>query len=610
MLQHITNAHPNLLPSASDDKKKTSGLHKFGFKSTPRSSDKISFDKDAIDQCLEEFVVGTLVPLSLVDKGPFLKFVHALNPSYSLPCAKTLTDKLKKRFKELKDELLRELKEAEFVSITHDSWTSLATVTYETVTVHYISTKDGKWELKSKVWETSTVGASHTAEDIAAYLQSVKTRWCLPEVVATSDNAAVEVKTFTTLGWKRLGCFGHLINLIVKKFLANQRPKNLCTKSRSMVSYFHKSPQANTILKAKQTLLNMPERSLLQDVVTRWNSTHDMLERICQQMPALVAVATDKELKIKIKDLRPFLLTFDEQLYVEEMLKILSTFKKASELMSGDKHPTLPMVLPTLQTLKSVLVSESETEAFANLKKNMLDDLEKRFQERETYEIACMVDPGLKGWICSIMGVDKVKDVLVRIAQTVKTEEGVTRASIHVKKEKSDDTPEPALPMLAEMGESMEMKQEVADDGMERTQRSESEEEAEEVPALKKIKKEISETKPSTSFASFLGDVIFIKEETPKADDQALKDEVDLFLREVIPGKKALEKGFSLKWWEGKVGCYPNIARVARKYLCVPASSVPTERIWSLAGNIVTKKRAALKSENIDMLIFLNYNMA
>ncbi len=64
----------------------------------------------------------------------------------------------------------------------------------------------------------------------------------------------------------------------------------------------------------------------------------------------------------------------------------------------------------------------------------------------------------------------------------------------------------------------------------------------------------------------------------------------------------------TLDWWKGRAEAYPRLAALAKKYLSCPASSVPSERIFSLAGNIVSKKRASLKPENVDMLIFLKKN--
>ena len=42
--------------------------------------------------------------------------------------------------------------------------------------------------------------------------------------------------------------------------------------------------------------------------------------------------------------------------------------------------------------------------------------------------------------------------------------------------------------------------------------------------------------------------------------------------------------------------------------LCIPGSSVPSERVFSKSGQLLNKKRASLKSKNVDMLIFLNKN--
>ena len=63
-----------------------------------------------------------------------------------------------------------------------------------------------------------------------------------------------------------------------------------------------------------------------------------------------------------------------------------------------------------------------------------------------------------------------------------------------------------------------------------------------------------------------------------------------------------------LLWWRKNESRFPHIARLARLFLAVPATSTPSERVFSAAGNIVTKKRSALSPENVDALIFLNKN--
>ncbi|WAQ94879.1 hypothetical protein MAR_007350, partial [Mya arenaria] len=41
---------------------------------------------------------------------------------------------------------------------------------------------------------------------------------------------------------------------------------------------------------------------------------------------------------------------------------------------------------------------------------------------------------------------------------------------------------------------------------------------------------------------------------------------------------------------------------LAKKYLAIPASSVSPERIFSLTGNLISKKRARLRSDLVDMM--------
>ncbi|CAL9695883.1 unnamed protein product [Knipowitschia caucasica] len=61
-----------------------------------------------------------------------------------------------------------------------------------------------------------------------------------------------------------------------------------------------------------------------------------------------------------------------------------------------------------------------------------------------------------------------------------------------------------------------------------------------------------------------------------------------------------------LQWWSSHVGAHEELAQLALQYLAAPASSVPCERLFSVAGHIVNKKRAALLSENVNKLVCLS----
>lgn len=65
-----------------------------------------------------------------------------------------------------------------------------------------------------------------------------------------------------------------------------------------------------------------------------------------------------------------------------------------------------------------------------------------------------------------------------------------------------------------------------------------------------------------------------------------------------------------LRWWKRKLESaqLPFLAPIARKYLCTTATSVPSERVFSIGGNILTKERFNLSDEHVEQLIFLTKN--
>ena len=66
-----------------------------------------------------------------------------------------------------------------------------------------------------------------------------------------------------------------------------------------------------------------------------------------------------------------------------------------------------------------------------------------------------------------------------------------------------------------------------------------------------------------------------------------------------------------LKWWKRKKsdGSLVPLAELAGKFLCIPATSVPSEQLFSCAGNLISEKRSRLCKENVDMLLFLFKNI-
>ena len=63
-----------------------------------------------------------------------------------------------------------------------------------------------------------------------------------------------------------------------------------------------------------------------------------------------------------------------------------------------------------------------------------------------------------------------------------------------------------------------------------------------------------------------------------------------------------------LKWWRERRTRYPNLARLARKYLCVPATSTQSERVFSALGWLLNKRRLCLTGAHVNNQMFLKDN--
>ncbi|CAI6355517.1 unnamed protein product [Macrosiphum euphorbiae] len=92
----------------------------------------------------------------------------------------------------------------------------------------------------------------------------------------------------------------------------------------------------------------------------------------------------------------------------------------------------------------------------------------------------------------------------------------------------------------------------------------------------------------TSGLAAFLGNLSSIHVETNTVQDL---------------NQKELEKYLSLPSSE-----FPTVVKLATKYLCIQGTSVPSERIFSCAGNVITDHRSSLSLDHAEELIFLSMN--
>ena len=59
-----------------------------------------------------------------------------------------------------------------------------------------------------------------------------------------------------------------------------------------------------------------------------------------------------------------------------------------------------------------------------------------------------------------------------------------------------------------------------------------------------------------------------------------------------------------LEWWKTHQTEFPLLANHAKTYLCIPGTSVHSERVFSTAGDIVRSEHSVLSAEQVDQLLF------
>ena len=228
-----------------------------------------------ITDAVMDMIITDLLPFDFVDGAGFQKLVQKLDSRYKIPSktyfAQTL---LPQKFQEKKAEVEEILQETDTVSATADCWTSISKEPYIAISGHFITSS---WDLREVNTGTYYFVQSHTAQNIKDRIQ--ESMGSLNVLAMISDSAANMVAGLRT--WNRLSCFAHDLQLCISHSLDDDCDAILA-KCRRIVTHFNHSNKAahelTSLIRKRDP--QQKKKKLLQEVATRWNSSHFMVERL------------------------------------------------------------------------------------------------------------------------------------------------------------------------------------------------------------------------------------------------------------------------------------------------------------------------------------------
>lgn len=309
-----------------------------------------------------------------------------------------------------------------------------------------------------------------------------------------------------------------------------------------------------------QKQLNLPKCKLIQDVPTRWNSTLAMIRRFQQNKDAIVSTLALLKAELPTASSVHALpnLTSTEWELLSSLEIIFQVFEQITNEISGQKYVTASLVLVYIKMLMDRITKLSKEPASSETIKNVVGILKKEFEQRfKNYEnsntlAACTIlDPRFKK-----LGFINLKNY----------EEGVKKLKANI------------------------------------------------VSAIRKtasVEEAVTDDQQACAVSSNPDDIWYQFDEEAKSLTGSLQPtatatiEVDKYLNEPLIPRKA----DPLKYWSERRYVYPNLFNYVKTVFCVMATSVPSEVIFSKAGNTLTAKRARLSSSKVSKMVFVQANL-
>jgi len=448
-----------------------------------------------------------------------------------------------------KEKVKADLADASAICITTDGWTSKTNTSYITITAHFINSDV---QYRSVCLGCEEFNERHTANNLSSCLRSKVEEWQLENKVAAviSDNAANIVSAIRECNYRHLPCFAHSVNLIVQCGL--KKIAEVQKKIKAIVEHFKRSSYAQEKLISIQKQMDFPQLKLKQDVVTRWNSTYNMMKRFLQIKEALIS--TLALLQIDIDQLTP-----REWIVVEKSVEVLEIFSDVTVEISSENFISISKVLIFISSMKETMfLFKNNTdwpEQVLSMVGVFIEEIDRRFSNYKDNELitqSALLDPRIKH-LALMHLTEREKELILNSFKN-------------------------KVVQITILGTQSTTKDNTT----------------------------VFSTRPSSSLLWKRFDEQYnIQRSIVPNPQTAGIIEYDRYMKEPVISR--IED--PLAWWKEHKTIYPHLFKMVKKRLCICATSVPCERIFSKAGLTISDRRTNLAPSKVAQILFLNHNI-
>ncbi|GFR96230.1 zinc finger BED domain-containing protein 4 [Elysia marginata] len=514
----------------------------------PRGSSSYTKVRQNLYKALMSMLAKDMIHPSLVTGRGFREFLAACDVRMEVPSKKSI-------YKTLMPELLEEtklrtkleVKTVSSMSMSVESWLYKGSQSFVTISIHFI--KDN-WCMSNFVLDTFDCTDERTETNMATNLKRLSDEYGVTErIMALVSDAPDETLSSASLvnGWEQLTGFGYTLNTVVIDALASvPEISRIQKKSNEAVAYFDLSVKASETLSAVQQQHNLPMHRLKQERVRDWISIYHMFNRIIEQYEAVNTV-----LCFLSKD--HMCLCDDEVEVIRGVVQVLKPFHAATQELCSEPYTCVSKIIPITNLLQQVISASMTSTNIgsgpqAALKNALLSQMQQHFSGLENKGIlsaATLLDP--------------------RYKQHAFTDPAALEAA----------------------------KQRLISDTQSVVQNNAS-----------GSKSTIAKMDSSATFWGMF-DKKVVDAGAMKTDVTEADNETRRFFKEVNIPRTA----DPLHWWKLNEIQFPHLKIIAKKYLCVPATAIPSNRLFTKDGIEFSRRRELFKPGQLNGMIFLNQNL-